>query len=51
MSDFNDKARRNIDEAAGETKKAADKVVGRSKDVVHNAGKMIEEGGKRLQNV
>jgi hypothetical protein len=50
MSDFKDKAKQKIDEAAEATKKAADKVVNRSKDVVHNVGKTIEKGGKRLQN-
>lgn len=50
MSDFKDKARKKIDEAADATKKAVDKVVNRSKDVVHNAGKKMEEGGKRLRS-
>jgi hypothetical protein len=50
MSDFKDQAKKKIDEAADATKKAAGKVVNRSKDVVHNAGKKIEEGGKRLQS-
>lgn len=50
MSDFKDKARKTIDEAADAAKKAVDKVVNTSKDVAHNAGKKIEEGGKRLQN-
>ena len=50
MSDMKDKAKQKIDDAAAGAKKAADKVVDKSKDVAHSAGKKMEEGGKRLQD-
>ena len=50
MSDIEDKAKQKIDDAADAAKKAADKVVGKSKDIAHSAGKKMEEGGKRLQD-
>ena len=50
MSDMKDKAKRKIDEAAEGAKKVAEKVVDKSRDAAHNAGKKIEEGGKRLQD-
>jgi hypothetical protein len=50
MSDLKDKAKEKIDDAADATKKASDKVIDKSKDVAHSAGKKMEEGGKRLQD-
>jgi gas vesicle protein len=50
MTGFTDKAKETIDEAAGATKKAADQVVDKSRDVAHHMGKKMEEAGKRLQN-
>ena len=50
MTGFTDKAKETIDEAAGATKKAADQVIDKSRDVAHNMGKKMEEAGKRLQN-
>lgn len=51
MSDLKDKTKDKIDDAADAAKKAAGKVVDASKDVAHSAGKKLEEGGKRLQDV
>jgi hypothetical protein len=51
MSDLKDRAKGKIDDAAHAAKKAADKIVEKSKDVAHSAGKKLEEGGKRLQDV
>ena len=39
------------DEAASAVKKASDKVVDKSKDLTHQAGKAVEKGGKRMQDV
>lgn len=50
MSGFADKAKEKIDDAADATKKAADQVIDRSRDVTHTVGKKMEEAGKRLQN-
>jgi gas vesicle protein len=50
MTGFTDKAKEKIDDAADATKKAADQVVDKSRDVAHNMGKKMEEAGKRLQN-
>ena len=44
MSDLKDKAREKINEAADVIKHATDKVVDKSKDVAHIAGKKLEEG-------
>jgi gas vesicle protein len=51
MSDIKDKANKKIDDAADAAKKAASQVIDKSKDVVHSAGKKMEEGAKRLQDV
>ena len=51
MSDLKDKVTERIDDAAGAAKKAAGQVIDKSKDVAHNAGKKIEEAGKKLQEV
>ena len=50
MSDLKDKAKEKIDDAANAIRKAADKVVDKSKHAAHSLGKKIEEGGKRLQD-
>ena len=50
MSGFADKAKEKIDGAADATKKAADQVIDKSRDVTHTVGKKMEEAGKRLQN-
>jgi hypothetical protein len=50
MGEIKDKAKQKIDEGADAARKAADKVVEKSKDVAHNVGKKLEEGGKRLQD-
>jgi ElaB/YqjD/DUF883 family membrane-anchored ribosome-binding protein len=49
MSDLRDKSKKKIDDASDAVRKAADKVVDKSKDIAHSAGKKMEEGGKRLQ--
>jgi len=46
VSDFKDK----IDDAAAATKKAADQVIDKSRDVAHHMGKKMEDAGKRLQD-
>jgi gas vesicle protein len=50
VTDLKDKAKEKIDGAADATKKAADQVIDKSRDVAHNMGKKMEEAGKRLQN-
>jgi gas vesicle protein len=50
MSGFADKAKEKIDDAGDVTKKAADQVIDKSRDVTHTIGKKLEETGKRLQN-
>lgn len=50
MSDWKDKAKDKIDDAADASKKATDKVADKSKDLAHDAGKKMEQGGKRLQD-
>ena len=50
MDDMKDKAKEKIDDAADGAKKAADKVVNKSKDIAHSAGKKVEEGGKQLKD-
>jgi gas vesicle protein len=50
IDDLTGKAKEKIDGAADVTKKAADQVVGKSKDAAHSVGKKMEEAGKRLQN-
>lgn len=51
MSNLKDKAKDKIDDAADAVKKATDKVVDKSKDLAHEAGKTMEKGGKRMQEV
>ena len=50
MTGFTDKAKEKIDDAADATKKAADQVIDKSRDVAHTMGKKMEGAGKRLQN-
>jgi uncharacterized protein YjbJ (UPF0337 family) len=50
MSDLKDKAKEKIEDAADAAKKATGKVVDKSKDVAHSAGKKMEQGGKWLQD-
>ena len=50
MSDLKDKAKEKIDDAADAAKKATEKVADKAKDIAHQGGKKLEEGGKRLQD-
>jgi hypothetical protein len=50
MSDLKKKAKEQIDDAAVATKKALDTAVDKSKDALHEIGKRVEKGGKRLQD-
>jgi len=51
MSDLKDKAKRKINQSAYAAKKAADQVAGKAKDITHQAGKKMEDAGKKLQDV
>lgn len=51
MSDLKDKAKKQIDSAAASAKNVSDKIIDKSKDAVHMAGKTLETQGKRLRNV
>jgi gas vesicle protein len=50
VGDLREKAKEKIDDAADATKKAADQIVDKSKDLAHTMGKKMEDTGKRLQN-
>ena len=50
MSNLKDKAKEKIDQAANAVKNTTDKVVNKSKDVAHAAGKKIEQKGKELKD-
>jgi hypothetical protein len=50
MSDLKDKVKEQIDDAAEATKKVLDSAVDKSKDIAHEIGKRVEQGGKRLQD-
>jgi gas vesicle protein len=50
MSNVNDKLKDKIDDTAAAGKKLVNKVADKSKDVAHDAGKKLEQGGKRLQD-
>jgi hypothetical protein len=50
MSDLKDKVKEQSDEAAEATKKVLDSAVDKSKDIAHEIGKRVEQGGKRLQD-
>gem|GEM_PF-4044014 len=49
MSDLKGKAKGNIDATAEAAKKAAAKVVDKSKYVAHAAGEKLEQGAKKLK--
>jgi uncharacterized protein YjbJ (UPF0337 family) len=51
MSNLKEKANDKVDQAAEAVKKTTGKVIDKSKDLAHSAGKSIEKGGKRLQDV
>jgi len=51
MSNLKDKTKDKVDAAADALKKTSGKMVAKSKDLVHQAGKTVEKGGKRLQKV
>lgn len=51
MSNLKDKAKDKLDTAAQVAKQASEKVVDKSKDVAHKAGKALKKGGQRLQDV
>ena len=51
MSNLNDKAKKKINDTAEAAKNATDKATDKAKDLAHQAGKKIEEAGKRLQDV
>jgi uncharacterized protein YjbJ (UPF0337 family) len=51
MSNLKDKANDKVDQAAEVVKKTTGKVIDKSKDLAHSAGKSIEKSGKRLQDV
>lgn len=50
MSDLKDKANETIENAAQVTRKATSKVIDKSKDLAHTAGKVIERQGRKLKN-
>jgi ElaB/YqjD/DUF883 family membrane-anchored ribosome-binding protein len=51
MSNLKDKAADKVDAAPKAIKKTSDKAADKSKDFAHQAGKAVEKGGKRLQDV
>ncbi len=51
MNNMKDKAKAKMDEAASAVKKTSAKVVDKTKDLTHQAGKAVEKGGKRMQDV
>ena len=51
MSDLKDRVKQKIDEGVDAAKKVTDQAVDKTKDFAHRAGKKIEKGGKRLQDV
>ena len=50
MSNLKDKAKEKIDDAATAAKQASAIAVDKAREAAHQAGKKMEEGGKRLQN-
>jgi hypothetical protein len=50
MSDLKSKTKEKIDDAADAAKKAAGQLIDKSKKVAPDAGKKMEEGGKRLRD-
>ena len=51
MNNMKDQAKAKMDEAASAIKKTSAKVADKTKDLTHQAGKAIEKGGKRMQDV
>jgi len=51
VNNLKDKAKAKMNEATKAMKKTSDKVVDKSKEMAHQAGKAVEKGGKRLQKV
>jgi uncharacterized protein YjbJ (UPF0337 family) len=51
MSNLKDQAEDKVDQAAEAIKKTTGKVIDKSKDLAHGAGKAVEKGGKHLQKV
>ena len=51
MSTLKDKAKDKVGAAAKAVKKAGGKAIDESKDLTHQVGKVVEKGGKRLQEV
>ena len=50
MSDVKKDLKNKVDDGSTAAKEVLDKVIEKSKDAAHEAGKMIERGGKRLQD-
>ena len=51
MSNVKGKVNDKIDEAAHATKRTANKVMDKSKDLAKETGKAMEKGGKRLRHI
>lgn len=51
MSSLKEKAKSKFDDATNAAKKGGDKIVAKSKELTHEAGKAMQKGGKRLQKV
>jgi gas vesicle protein len=51
VSDVKERVTGKIDDAACAAKQAAGQVLDKSRDVAHDAGRKIEEAGKKLQEV
>ena len=51
MSDFKDKARVKINAAANTAKRTSDKMIDKSREAAHSAGKTLVKQGKRLQSL
>ncbi|HWC00066.1 MAG TPA: YtxH domain-containing protein [Bryobacteraceae bacterium] len=51
VNQLTERVKDTVDDVTAAARKAADNLVDRSIDVVHDAGKKLAEGGKRLQRV
>ena len=51
MSEFKDKAKDKINAAATSAKQTSHKVIDKSREAAHSAGKTLVKQGKRLQNM
>jgi hypothetical protein len=51
MSNLKAKTEDTVDQAADVIKKTTGKVIDKSKDLAHTAGKAVEKGGKALQKI